>query len=724
MAFVDSPLLNEIKTGIRLRPTKTIDKSAPVILVDGEKYNRIEPEPSPQKPQADFAFREDDLYVTGEKLQREIPAGKAALARAMFDSTDQTSPPSPLNEAQRKYSLNSYLRPDARPAGAPPDASFDEAALKVTSDTLKREIPAGTAASKISRFANGEIGQTNSLPRIRFKPGQLRTPFHESDTNLAKEEPSSGYGTLPRTKSPSAQFLAQQQRPARAPTMEEERSRPPPARSASQQSTPQFARNLFDSRASPSPPPPSQYQAPPRRLLDSPMHQKQTAAEPQRVDVRPPPPQRSASVAQFQFSREEPTKQTFETRTPVPTSSGPSRKPYEPVYADAYDRAAAPWKAPTRAALVTPEMALGTTTQHSAPRQQPPQHPQQVRQQQHTYTASPACPVSPAATSQVPARTPVATVVPGPNIRAAEWVAVPSATTPTTTASPLVYTVQNGQPRLARPAQVSQTSPRSRSTSRPSWRDQQSIPASYTYSPAPSSSYTYNQPPQPVATSVTASNYTPFNFQNTVRQPRISNVRSNSEMSRPMIVRTDLIPSSPLHSVEPSPVSPLRPLEVRDAHTSPMSGQNLARNPLAQNGNHQNGHINRQTDRRPSTTTTGTINMRAPNGARASSPESSMSSSQQSPSSLSPGSTSPPPLRHQHHHVHHHDNGQQQKRAQNTPQRMIAVPISASWQNGNAHHRVISPQDLCHMSPGAMREQFRFNIDLSNDGTPITISRR
>ncbi|CAJ0577824.1 unnamed protein product, partial [Mesorhabditis spiculigera] len=263
-----------------------------------------EPEPSPQKPQADFAFREDDLYVTGEKLQREIPAGKAALARAMFDSTDQTSPPSPLNEAQRKYSLNSYLRPDTRPAGAPPDASFDEAALKVTSDTLKREIPAGTAASKISRFANGEIGQTNSLPRIRFKPGQLRTPFHESDTNLAKEEPSSGY---------------------------------------------------------------------------------ETAAEPQRADVRPPPPQRSASVAQFQFSREDPTKQTVEIRTPVPTSSGPSRKPYEPVYADAYDRAAAPWKAPTRAALVTPQMALGTTTQRSAPRQQPPQHQQQVQQQQqHT----------------------------------------------------------------------------------------------------------------------------------------------------------------------------------------------------------------------------------------------------------------------------------------------------------------------------------------------------
>uniref|UniRef100_A0A914VA43 WH2 domain-containing protein n=1 Tax=Plectus sambesii TaxID=2011161 RepID=A0A914VA43_9BILA len=51
--FEEAPILKEIRQGFRLRPTKTIDRSAPVIVADGERLGKIIvelPQPPPQMP--------------------------------------------------------------------------------------------------------------------------------------------------------------------------------------------------------------------------------------------------------------------------------------------------------------------------------------------------------------------------------------------------------------------------------------------------------------------------------------------------------------------------------------------------------------------------------------------------------------------------------------------------------------------------------------------------
>ncbi|CAJ0958790.1 unnamed protein product, partial [Mesorhabditis belari] len=66
-----------------------------------------------------------------------------------------------------------------------------------------------------------------------------------------------------------------------------------------------------------------------------------------------------------------------------------------------------------------------------------------------------------------------------------------------------------------------------------------------------------------------------------------------------------------------------------------------------------------------------------------------------------------------------------------SPQRFISVPISSPWhktQNGaptaaQGAHRVVSPQDICHLNPESMRGNFRFNIDVSSEA-PLSITRR
>ncbi|CAJ0958524.1 unnamed protein product, partial [Mesorhabditis belari] len=720
MAWVGHPILDEIKTGIRLKPTKTVDKSAPIIFVDGEKKNRIDrgscPPPAPPlnsslappappvprassssptvstlrerknsaadrgkllesirggvrlrktmtkdksapvlqseihqeeprnsqkqingyprsaseesdyngrslhddvysstyandpRKQADFVFQESDLYVTEEKLQKEIPTGKAALGKSIFDSPEQNvSPPSFIPEHQRKLSLNSYLRADPRPAGRP-DASFDEAALKVTSEALRREIPAGTASGKIARFANGEVGQTNSLPRIRFKPGQLRSPFHESDTNLAKQPTDEGSGgTLPRAKSPSTGFLTQ--RIARP--LDAEKSRPySPATQprSSSISTPPFARNLFD------------FPNNKTELRDTQQQQQQ-----QQQKLRSPPPSKS------------------------------STKPYESIYPQEYERSVSPYKSTqVRSTLVTPAMALGSqspkiTTYRAIPSNNPPVSNGDTKAAERVTSITPK--PDPRSATILNSRPQSVTPVFGERVQSLENQRRPQSVTPqraishdqwVTVTSPtvknplnggfprgraekdhIVYTVHNGEPK-AQPSQpVSQSSPRARSTSRPAWREQNGTPANgYTYTGNPSSStFTYSQPQQQKPQPVT---YTPVNFSPSARQPRnLMHARSASEMSRPIAVRTDFLPSSPLQSIEPSPVSPLRPLEVRDVHTSPMVST-PRKSPFPSNSSSQQSSSSWRNETQQNATRSTRHN------GRASSPESSMSS-QQSP---------------------------------------------------------------------------------------------
>ncbi|VDL75076.1 unnamed protein product [Nippostrongylus brasiliensis] len=203
--YAGNPILDEIKQGFKLRPTKTVDKSKPVIIAEGEDADCIAPTKRPPPGGAPPASLQiDDVRRCSFSLaDPKLPLFKCKKPGYWPDLDELVIRRRWTDRPAEVRLLNGYSRfltptggrgseygtpePDS-PRSArrtpvkeekKPDIAFTEKSLKVTKEDLEQEIPTGTAAARIAAFmqstgGGGDVTNGGTVPR-NFRPSPVRT---------------------------------------------------------------------------------------------------------------------------------------------------------------------------------------------------------------------------------------------------------------------------------------------------------------------------------------------------------------------------------------------------------------------------------------------------------------------------------------------------------------------------------------------------------------------